>query len=395
MGTIRLVTVAGNPDREAAIAEEVARDSRCELVLRCLERTELLAAIRAGRLDLVVVVGAPAWLDLPAMAEVREHQIRVVGFAEDPLEAEAFRRLGIALAAPGAGIRDVVIRDGLPENEPVVPGPPRRCGRTVAVWGPKGAPGRSTIASELAAEMAAADARTALIDADTYGGDLAQMLAVVEELPTIVWAAQAAAEGTLDEHTLCTMLRRAGAGGPVLLPGINRSELWTDITKYGWSRLLETFAACFSFTVVDVGFGLEHDERLRHERDRLARDVVGSADHVIAVCRADPVGIKTFLWSFERLKELRDPDDIFVVANRVVAGEADEIRYILKKHLGRRPLVCVPERRSEVRTAIERGVTLREMKPNSDVASEIRELASALGAKIPARGLLTRLGGRS
>lgn len=395
MRTIRLVTVAGNVDREAAIAEEVTRAPGCELVLRCLERTELLAAIRGARLDLVVVVGAPSWLDLPVMAELAERSIRSIGFAHDPLEAETVRRLGITLATPGERIADVLEGERLPEIEPssLQPAPSR--GRIIAVWGPKGAPGRSTVASELAAEMAGADDRTALIDGDTYGGDLAQMLAVVEELPTIVWAAQAAAEGRLDEPALSRMLRRGGTGGPILLPGINRSELWTDITVYGWSRLLEAFAASFSFTIVDTGFGIEVDERLQHDRDRIARHTLRSADHVVAVCRADPIGIKTFLWSFEQLKELRELEDIFIVANRVVPGDVNEVRYILKKHLGKRPVVCLPERRSDIRTAIERGITLREMKPSGDLTAEVRDLAAALGAKLPARGLLTRLGGRS
>ena len=395
MGSVRLVTVAGNVDREVSIAEKVTRDPRCELVLRCLDRAELLASIRGARLDLIVVVGAPQWLDLPVMAEIAERSLRVVGLADDPLEAEALRRLGIPLAPPKMSLDDIVGEERIPEPEPIAHEVAASRGRVIAVWGPKGAPGRSTVASELASEMAAVDARTALVDGDTYGGDLAQMLAVVEELPTIVWAAQAASEDRLDETALSAMLRRAGAGGPVLLPGINRSELWTDITKYGWSRLLETLESCFTFTVVDVGFGLEFDERLQHDRDRLARHTVVSADHVVAVCRADPVGIKTFLWSYERLRELREPDDVFVVVNRVSPGDVDEVRYVLKKHLGKKPIVCLPERRSDARAAIERGVTIREVRPAGEFTSGMRDLASALGARVAPKGLLTRLGGRS
>lgn len=396
MQSLRIVTVVGNADVETRIAKEISTLPGAELVLRCLERTELLATIRGARIDLVVIVGNPSWLDPYVLSTMVDHDSRAVGVAADPLEAEGLRRLGIEVASPGASARDLLAEAPQIASEPSSPEPPRSGsrGRLVAVWGPKGAPGRSTVAVELAAEIAAQEPDTALIDGDTYGGDLAQMLAVVEELPTIVWAAQSASDGTLGQGSITSMLRRSSPNGPVLLPGINRSELWSDITLFGWERLLDVFTASFRYTLVDVGFGLENDDRLQRGRDRLARQTIQEADVVVAVCRADPIGLKTFLWSAERLKEIRPLDDVLVVANQVAGGDADEVRYILKKHLGKRPLVCVPSRDQDVRTALDRGVPVRDIKPGGEVSARIRELAGALGASVPARGVLTRLGGR-
>ena len=396
MQPMRVVTVVGNADEETRIAKELTGLPGAELVLRCLERTELLASVRGARIDLVVIVGNPAWLDPYALSTMVEHRSHVVGFAVDPLEAEGLRRLGIEIASPGTSAQELLA--GVTRIEPTLPPPepkpssPR--GRLVAVWGPKGAPGRSTVAVELAAEIAAQEPATALVDGDTYGGDLAQMLAVVEELPTIVWAAQSASDGTLGQGSIASMLRRTSANGPVLLPGINRSELWSDITLFGWERLLDVFTATFRYTIVDVGFGLENDDRLQHGRDRLARQTIQEADSVVAVCRADPTGLKTFLWSAERLKEIRPLDEVFVVANRVASGDADEVRYILKKHLGKRPLICIPSRDQDLRAALDRGVPVRDIKPGGEISARIRELAGAVGASVPARGVLTRLGGR-
>ena len=396
MQPVRVVTVVGNADEETRIAKELAGLPGTELVLRCLERTELLASIRGARIDLVVLVGCPAWLDPYALATMVEHQANVVGVAADPLEAEGLRHLGIEVASPGASAQELLAEAMRTEPAPP-PSEPKRSsprGRLFAMWGPKGAPGRSTVAVEVAAEIAAQEPATALIDGDTYGGDLAQMLAVVEELPTIVWAAQSASDGTLGQGPIASMLRRTSANGPVLLPGINRSELWSDITLFGWERLLDVFTTTFRYTIVDVGFGLEHDDRLQHARDRLARQTIQEADTVVAVCRADPIGLKTFLWSAERLKEIRPLDEVLVVANRVAPGDADEVRYILKKHLGKRPLICLPNREQDVRAALDRGVPVRDIKPGGEISGRIRDLAGALGASVPARGVLTRLGGR-
>lgn len=393
---VRVVTVVGNVDQEAPVAKAITGSRHAELVLRCLEKAELLAAIRGAHVDLVVVVGAPLWFDAHAIFEIAERGARLVGIASDPLEADSLARLGVDVAQPGASIADL-LRAADREFEPAVAIEPKPIpkGKLVAVWGPKGAPGRTTVAVQLAAEIAAREPRTALVDADTYGGDIAQMLAIVEELPTIVWGAQMAAEGRLDAEKIASMLRRTSPSGPVLLPGIDRTELWNDISTFGWERLLDVFLGSFAFSIIDVGFGLEGGDGRDHDRDRLARQTIAEAHHVVGVCRADPVGMKTFLWSAERLKAIRPLDDVTIVANQVAPGDADEVRYILKKHVGKRPLVCLPHRPGETRAAIDRGVVIREMKPASDLVSQIRELAVALGASVPVRGVLSRLGGRS
>ena len=41
------------------------------------------------------------------------------------------------------------------------------------MWGPKGGPGRTTVAVNLAFEAAAAGGEVLLVDADTYGGAVA------------------------------------------------------------------------------------------------------------------------------------------------------------------------------------------------------------------------------
>ena len=71
-------------------------------------------------------------------------------------------------------------------------------GRVVAVWGPTGAPGRTTVAVGVADEAARLGVSTLLVDADVYGGVVAQVLGLLDESPGLAGAARQASAGGLD-----------------------------------------------------------------------------------------------------------------------------------------------------------------------------------------------------
>ena len=62
----------------------------------------------------------------------------------------------------------------------------------MAVWGPTGAPGRTTVAVGLADEAARLGISTLLVDADVYGGVVAQVLGLLDESPGLAGAARLA-----------------------------------------------------------------------------------------------------------------------------------------------------------------------------------------------------------
>jgi MinD-like ATPase involved in chromosome partitioning or flagellar assembly len=401
MSPFRIVTLAGDSEQEAVLARSLSFRSDIELLLRCVDRIELLGAVRSGGLDAVVSVGAPAWFDRQEADEAARAGIRVMGVVSRPLDADRLASLGASLVPWDAGVEEIVerCRSGelsprlLPSTQPSVP-----TGRLIAVWGPKGAPGRTTISIELAAELSSAESSTLLMDGDPFGGDVVQLLGVAEELPTIVWAARMAAKDELDAARLAIDLRRAGREGPILLPGLPRAELWADVSEYGWQQLLTVARAAFLRTVCDVGFCLEPEVAPYPSgaagRNRMAREAVRNADHVVAVCRADPVGIKNFLWAFEDLKELVADEVIVVVANRVRAGHEREVGEILKRYLGRRPATYIPDRPQDVARAVMAGVPVKAVNHGSDISSAVRGLVASVGGSVRAVGLLSRLSAR-
>lgn len=389
---VRVATLAGAVERETQVAAEITADPRFELVFRCVDRAEALATLRAGTTDAVVSVGVTSWFDFQCVEEAHRGEVRLFGIATDPIEAEMLEVGGFTVVQDLVHLQELsgtTLR--LKAAPPIDPD-----GRIVAVWGPKGSPGRTTVAIELAAVLGHTEASTLLVDADLYGGDIAQLLGVVEELPGIVPICRMGARGDLREDDWVRVLRRL-PGGPSLLPGLLRADLWGEVSVFGWTQLLDAARRCFRNTVVDVGFCLEAGSSSRPGpgRNDVAIASLEAADRIVLVVRADPVGIRSFLWSFTDHRDLLDGDRAIIVVNRVRAGEEAEVSRFLRRHLGRPPQALIADRPDHVMPAVWQGVPVAVSDPGSVISEAMRDVAAILGAEISPRGFLSRLAGRS
>ena len=193
-----------------------------------------------------MVSGDLELLDREAIDLLHRAGVRVVGIgdAARPWLGERLTALGadlVAVAPQDEASAGSVVRDALAilgsARDDELPGPAqpeevavRRPteGLVVAVWGPTGAPGRTTVAVNVAAELAAAGRRTLLVDADTYGGCVAQVVGMLDEAPGLAAAARAAGQGTLD---LMTLARLTPSIAPDLrvLSGISRADRWPEL----------------------------------------------------------------------------------------------------------------------------------------------------------------------
>lgn len=400
MQTLRVVTLAGDSEREADVAALFAGEPNIELFMRCVDRVELLATMRGAELDAIVAVGAPGWFDAQSAQEAARAGIRVVGVADNAFEAEVLTSRGAQVLDAASEMGAIVSACSAPRAAPSAPVkvPAQRAGEVIAVWGPKGAPGRTTIAIELAWTLAGTGEETILMDADPYAGDISQMLGIVEELPTVLWGATAAAGDDATSREVIGQLRRVGRKGPLLLPGLPRAELWSEIGDYGYGNLIKLLAGGARFVVVDIGFCLEDSSSLgamRGGRNRMARATLERADRVLAVCRADPVGVKNFIWAHESVRGIVDEDRISIVLNRSYPSERREMDDLLESHTGKRSTAAVPDRPSDCRKALAQGGAVFEVRPSSDICTHTRLLAERVGARVKPGGLMAKLAGRS
>lgn len=400
MSYLSIITVAGVSDLEEQAAAALSIRADVELFMRCVDRVEVLAAIRSTQIGAIVCFGDPPWFDRQCVEEAKERGINVVMVSDDPLAVlageqrdipvlpsdvstdELLSYLSDPLEAPPAGSDDLRGRDG----------------KVIAVWGSKGAPGRTTLAIELAYEFAALEPKTLLIDADPYGGDILQLLGMTEELPTIVWASRLAHRDELSPAVLAAQLRRAGAAGPVVLPGLPRAEAWVEVSDFGWRSLLSFLREIFGFIVVDAGFNLESEQPLERSlgrgRNEIARLAVSEADEVVAVCGADPISLKHFVRCFDQLAGLVDVDAVTVVVNRAASGDERAIAALIMEHIGKRVAHFLPDRPNDARRAITAGAPIREVIRRSDISERVRGLTASLGGRVEERGFLTRLASR-
>lgn len=388
---LRVVSVAGSLSRETQLADEMAAHPAFELAFRCRDRFELLATIRAGGVDAVLSAGVAAWFDYQCAEEARSADVPLFGLAADPIEADMLEVLGFQVLRDLSHLREVHLPGSVPQ--PIGPSP--NPGKLVAVWGPKGAPGRTTVAVELATVLAQGEHTTLLVDADLYGGDIPQLLGFTEELPSLIPICRRAARGELRHEGWIAELRRLRSG-PVVLPGLLRPELWAEVSTFGWAELLKAARNSFSKTVLDIGFCLERALPM-HEgggRNGVAITAAEEADQVLAVVRADPIGLRSFLWALTDHRDLLDRDRLVVLANRVRRGEEVEIARFMRRHLGRSPIALVPDRPDHVMQAVWEGAPITTAMPSSPISSSIREVAAAVGGRVEPRGFLTRLAGR-
>lgn len=402
-------------------------DHGVTVVRRCVDVADLLAAAATGTGQAALLSADLRRLDGDTVSRLNAAGVAVVGVVDagDERAAERLHRLGVGRvvrvdAAPeeiAQALRDAVA--GIPAGEhdvadpraalaaavpPAEPGErPAGSGRVVAVWGPTGAPGRTTVAVGLADEAARLGVDTLLVDADVYGGVVAQVLGLLDESPGLAGAARQAANGGLDEQTLVRLAWSVRPGLRVLT-GLARADRWPELRPRAVAAVIEEARRLAPFTVVDCAFCLEEDEELSFDsaaprRNGATLAVLEAADEVICVSGADPVALQRTIRALGDLREALPDVQPVVVVNQVrrgpVAGDVrGEIGDALARFAASEVAAFLPSDRRATDAALAAGRTLAEVAPASPLRTALRTLAAALtGVPEPAPGRRARRAG--
>ncbi len=170
----------------------------------------------------------------------------------------------------------------------------------VAVWGPMGAPGRTTVATTLATMLGGETARTLLIDTDPRGGTVATSLGLLDEVPGFVAICRLAARGELDSTQIDRLASRYRfPGGEIdVLTGLARTLRDTDAQRDSVDQAMAALRSHYEAIVIDLGSDLPPSDQGTPQESTpgaaLNAQLLEEADVVWAVIDASPVGVARF-----------------------------------------------------------------------------------------------------
>ena len=262
-------------------------------------------------------------------------------------------------------------------------------GQVVVVWGPHGSTGRTTVAVNLAAELASPTVPVLLVDADTYGAGVAQALAVLDESPGVAAAARAADQGTLDAESLLRLAPQVRPG-LLVLTGLPRADRWTELRETALADILQQARAVARWVVVDIAPTVEQDEEISFDtsaprRNGAALCALQEADQVVVVGTGDPVGLQRLVRCLDQVPAVTGaPAQVVVTRVRPGPVGPDPGRRItdtLRRFAGVGQVHVVPEDRDALDAALLHGHTLAESRPSSQARAAIRTLAHLVSGR--------------
>ena len=255
-------------------------------------------------------------------------------------------------------------------------------GRIVLVWGPHGAPGRSTVAASLAHGLAASGGAI-LVDADVEAPSLVQLLGMAEDSSALAGAARLATHGRLDAESLQRVLAPVG-GGLSLLGGLGRAGRWRELPPASMTEVWLQCRRAAAWTVVDVAGGVFDDDiddfTLEPGRGAVTADLVSHADVVLVVGGADPVGVRRLLQLLDEVGSSVTPTGrVEVVVNRVRASAAgpspqQALREALARFGGLEDIVLLPDDAATADACLLQGRSVLEGAPGSALGKALSAL---------------------
>ena len=364
---------------------------------RCVDAVDLLAAAATDSSTAIVLSAGLPRLSRDALDRMAVGCRPVLGLAAGDAAAQSLRSLGVtsvvaagstpqatlrAVAAAIASVESDAGEEGFHHPSGAAEEKQSGSGRLVAVWGPQGSPGRTTVAIALAEAVSAAGLATGLIDADTYGPSIAMALGIVEDASGLVVACRHADLGSLTPVTLRAAARPVRPTWAVL-GGVAGPTRWADLRAGALETVWDAAREAFDVTVVDVGFCIEQDAddgtAWSRRRNAAATSAITAADLVVAVADTTPLGAARLLDAWPSLLSLTGGREPIVVANRAGGARLTRQWTAAVRALGIGAAIHgLPDDAEAVARSWERAQAVGEGRRRSPLGRSVRELAASV-----------------
>ena len=269
-------------------------------------------------------------------------------------------------------------------------------GGSICVWGPTGSPGKSTLALNMACELASSGKQVLLIDLDTYSASIGILLGVAEPGPGVAAATRLVGQDRLDSEQFLRLAIKyqVGKGVMSVLAGLGSELRWPELSAEKVRGIISRATQNYDYVILDVASPLEAG--LKHvggvvDRNVSTRTALEVCTLSIAVFNADQIGVKRLCDSFAQMSQLA-PSPI-LIANRfrttaLGSGAKQQIKDALLEMCQSEVNWFIPEDRASCDRAVLDMIPLVMLKRSSVARQAIAQFVRqtfemGAGLKVP------------
>jgi MinD-like ATPase involved in chromosome partitioning or flagellar assembly len=208
----------------------------------------------------------------------------------------------------------------------------------IAVHGPPGSTGKSSIAYNLAYELAELGKRVCLLDLDVHAPSLAVQLGLAEPPIGLSGCARLIRQGRFnaEQFERLSVLVRHRRASFRLLTGIPASRRWGEVSEDTVRQLLAFTRADFEITILDLSTSIESDlfsAAIANSRNGATIAALRESDSVISVVLETPLSLSRYLGQHLELHEINSDRRLVVNRSNNHAAYASAIRELTKEEI--------------------------------------------------------------
>lgn len=249
----------------------------------------------------------------------------------------------------------------------------------IAVWGPIGSTGKSTVAFNLAYELAALGKRVLLLDLDTHAPALTTLLGIKEVPAGLTGAARLIRQGRFSPEELdrLSVSIKHKSATLRLLPGLSTPVRWPEVTADTIQQLFNIAKQNFDVIITDLASPMEENLSLPEHstaRNAVTRIAIQLADQVLVIIRGSQLSLARYLNNFSALDELQKTRKLIVNQTEPNKTFSGAIRNLTKERIA----MTIPEDQATLQLAESENIPLVLARRKSPARNAIAALAHKL-----------------
>ncbi|MDO5726414.1 MAG: hypothetical protein Q4Q03_00645 [Bowdeniella nasicola] len=357
---------------------------------RCSDHAEVLAAAHAGVGAIAVIDAASGRVDAEFVRQLQASGLCVMLLSHHD-DLERIGSLGADKVMADTTAPEVIATAivqlvcGERQYHREMPPPPAQVPvettTVIAITGPPGSTGRTTVAITLAHALAELGP-TLLIDADMCAPSIDVRLGILDDISGLATIARRANQGRLNQEVLRAAVRTRGAID--ILTGIGSATRWAEIPPATIEPLIYTAGRSYRFVIFDTEAtpwpAAERYDPFAPHVGELRTAIIAAAGRVLHIARADADGMHRLLLYLHE-HELTARDHLVVTAVQPAANAPASPAAVMEvlqrfSRATRASLIRADQRSCEM--ALLHGSPLGEVAPRSVATTDLRKLACQL-----------------